>query len=166
VSVSQLLELPQANRYLAGQITALDYAYPPGDLRAHPLIGTRVPDLTLDSPLTDRLFPLLHHTHHVLLNLTGTPVTLPAPGPARRGPGAMDATEDPTELWTYFLNDTPGLKGLFHRIELNPFSVCSNRRAARRIRARTRRSRRNLLNQSPSRAASTSNFPIAGISVS
>lgn len=98
---SQLLELPQANRYLAGQITALDYAYPPGDPSAHPLIGTRVPDLTLDSPLTDRLFPLLHDTNHVLLNLTDSPVKLPAPGPVRTVPARLTA---PRQHWRPYLD--------------------------------------------------------------
>jgi 2-polyprenyl-6-methoxyphenol hydroxylase-like FAD-dependent oxidoreductase len=67
---SRLLEFPQVNQYLAGQITALDYAYPPpSGTDAHPLVGTRVPDvpLKLNGDGTSRLFDHLKDAAHVLL---------------------------------------------------------------------------------------------------
>jgi 2-polyprenyl-6-methoxyphenol hydroxylase-like FAD-dependent oxidoreductase len=85
---SRLLEFTDVNRYLAGQITALDYAYPPADPQAHPLVGTRVADLALratgDEPVAATLYELLREPVHVLLDFTGEAgAALTAPGPVR-----------------------------------------------------------------------------------
>ncbi|WP_405843767.1 FAD-dependent monooxygenase [Streptomyces sp. NBC_01518] len=54
---------------LAGRLTALDVAYPSADPAAHPVTGTRAPDLPL--PSTDgTLFGALRADSYVLLDLT------------------------------------------------------------------------------------------------
>ncbi|MGO4428128.1 monooxygenase, partial [Streptomyces sp. MCAF7] len=82
---SRLLEFPQVNQYLAGQITALDYAYPPKPgAQAHPLVGTRVPDLVLrQGDGTGNLYEHLRDATHVLLTRTDdttAPALAPVPG--------------------------------------------------------------------------------------
>ncbi|WP_173390699.1 FAD-dependent monooxygenase [Actinomadura litoris] len=65
---SSLMKLPQVNDHLAGMITALDYSYAPAS-GAHPLVGTRVPDLELKSPDAGRLYELFRDGGHVVLEL-------------------------------------------------------------------------------------------------
>jgi 2-polyprenyl-6-methoxyphenol hydroxylase-like FAD-dependent oxidoreductase len=68
-----LLGLSEVNRHLAGELSALDTAYPPADPAAHPFVGRRVPDiplvLTPDGRRT-RIHRLLHDGRFVLLHLT------------------------------------------------------------------------------------------------
>jgi 2-polyprenyl-6-methoxyphenol hydroxylase-like FAD-dependent oxidoreductase len=51
----------QANRMLAGQVTALDVAYPPADPDAHPLVGHR-------APASSALFERMHDGRPLLLS--------------------------------------------------------------------------------------------------
>ncbi|WP_063806120.1 FAD-dependent monooxygenase [Streptomyces kanamyceticus] len=70
--VSRLLEIPDVNSYLAGQITALDYAYPPADEDAHPLVGARLPNLSLRlGDGTGHLYDHFQDAAHILLSRTG-----------------------------------------------------------------------------------------------
>lgn len=68
---------PSLNQTLAEHLSGLSVHYPPADPSAHPLTGTRAPDLAFtDSgagPLS--LFALLRADKYVLLDLTGTPHT-------------------------------------------------------------------------------------------
>ncbi|MGK5637937.1 FAD-dependent monooxygenase [Streptomyces sp. URMC 126] len=68
-----LLGLPEVNRRLAGELSALDTAYPPTDPTAHPCVGRPVPDtplvMTRDGRRT-RIHRLLHEGRFVLLHLT------------------------------------------------------------------------------------------------
>ncbi|NJP97276.1 monooxygenase [Nonomuraea sp. FMUSA5-5] len=68
---SLLAEVPELSRTLAERLAALDVRYPPsGPGPAHPLAGTRAPDL----PFADgagTLYGLMHAGRHVLLDLTG-----------------------------------------------------------------------------------------------
>ncbi|MET9774362.1 FAD-dependent monooxygenase [Streptomyces sp. NPDC006367] len=60
--------LPDLNDLLAAQVGSLSVAYPPAGPGAHPLTGTRAPDL----PLGDTgLFALLRADSFLLLDLTG-----------------------------------------------------------------------------------------------
>ncbi|MET8545192.1 FAD-dependent monooxygenase [Kitasatospora sp. NPDC004799] len=68
---------PQLNKDLAERVSGLAVAYPPTDPAAHPVTGTRAPDLALGGTT---LFALLTEGTHVLLDLTGA-----GAGPA--GPG-------------------------------------------------------------------------------
>ncbi|MEK8174078.1 FAD-dependent monooxygenase [Streptomyces sp. M19] len=69
--LSQLIaDVPEFSAALAGQLSALAVAYPPADpAAAHPLDGTRAPDLALADGTS--LFALLRTGRHVLLDLTG-----------------------------------------------------------------------------------------------
>ena len=83
-----LLGVPEANRRLAGIISGVGLAYAPGE---HPLIGRRMPDLTLDGGTTvaDRL----KHGRHVWL---GPIQGLPAARILVRPDGYVQwATDDP-----------------------------------------------------------------------
>ncbi|MEU9954927.1 FAD-dependent monooxygenase [Streptomyces sp. NPDC050982] len=64
--------VPQSREFsdvLAGRLTALDVVYPSNDPAAHPVTGTRAPDLTLTG--TDSgLFGALRADSYVLLDLT------------------------------------------------------------------------------------------------
>ncbi|MFE7777133.1 FAD-dependent monooxygenase [Streptomyces sp. NPDC057445] len=63
-------ELPDFSRTLAERVGALDVRYPPADpATAHPLTGTRVPDLAFADGTS--LFPLMSEGRHLLLDLTG-----------------------------------------------------------------------------------------------
>ncbi len=68
---------PGLSLELAAKLTALDVAYPAPDPRAHPLTGTRAPDLAAAGDGDPRLFGVLRHGRPVLLNFAG-----PAPEPA------------------------------------------------------------------------------------
>ncbi|MFI8194758.1 FAD-dependent monooxygenase [Streptomyces sp. NPDC085946] len=69
---------PEFNRSLAERLTGLAVSYPPADPSAHPLTGTRAPDLAFASTGTkagtgaSSLFALLRADRYVLLDLTGT----------------------------------------------------------------------------------------------
>lgn len=63
-----LADHPDVNRRLAGQVSALDVAYPaPG---GGPLAGDRAPDVGLDGECGPSLYPLLADGRFVLLGLT------------------------------------------------------------------------------------------------
>ncbi len=66
---SLIASQPTLSLVLAEKVAALDVAYPSPDPEAHPLAGTRAPDLR-----EARLFGLLHEGRPVLLNLTGAPM--------------------------------------------------------------------------------------------
>ncbi|MET8920719.1 FAD-dependent monooxygenase, partial [Streptomyces sp. NPDC004610] len=64
--------VPQSREFsdfLAGRLTALDVAYTSDDPDAHPLTGTRAPDLTFTNPDTS-VFALLRADSYLLLDLT------------------------------------------------------------------------------------------------
>ncbi|MDG9701951.1 FAD-dependent monooxygenase [Streptomyces sp. DH37] len=61
--------LPGLNDRLAAQVSSLAVTYPPDRPDAHPLTGTRAPDLTIDDT---NLFALLRADSHLLLDLTGS----------------------------------------------------------------------------------------------
>ncbi|CAL9544015.1 FAD-dependent monooxygenase [Streptomyces sp. enrichment culture] len=61
--------LPDLNDRLAAQVSSLAVAYPPATPDAHPLTGTRAPDLTFGHT---GLFALLRADRHLLLDLTGS----------------------------------------------------------------------------------------------
>jgi hypothetical protein len=66
--VSELANMDEPRRWLAGLISGLDIHYDLGE--GHPLLGRRMPDLDLitpDGPL--RVFELLHGARPLLLNL-------------------------------------------------------------------------------------------------
>jgi len=86
--VSELAEMEEPRKHLAGLASALDIHYDLGE--GHPLLGRRMPDLDLvsaDGPL--RLFELLHEARPVLLNL-GEPGRLD-PVPRAAGVRLVDA---------------------------------------------------------------------------
>lgn len=67
-TVTELLQMDEPRRRIAGEITGLDIHYDLGD--GHPLLGRRMPDLdllTTDGPM--RVFELLHEARPVLLDL-------------------------------------------------------------------------------------------------
>ncbi|KOG87056.1 FAD-dependent monooxygenase [Streptomyces varsoviensis] len=68
----ELLHLPETNRYLAGLVSALDLRYDiPGE---HPLVGRRVPDLSLATAEGERrLSEYFHGARGVLLTLPSAP---------------------------------------------------------------------------------------------
>lgn len=63
-------ESRQFSDFLAGRLTALDVAYPSTDPTAHPVTGTRAPDLPLTGSESS-LFSALRANSYVLLDLTG-----------------------------------------------------------------------------------------------
>ncbi|MEU8828017.1 FAD-dependent monooxygenase [Streptomyces sp. NPDC048636] len=67
-----LADHPDVNRRLAGQISALDVAYP--DPGGAPLVGERAPDVGLDGAPEPSLHPLLADGRFVLLELMDTGV--------------------------------------------------------------------------------------------
>ncbi|WP_104983168.1 monooxygenase [Sorangium cellulosum] len=71
--MSELLGIDAVNRYLAGQISALDVVYPPAEgAAAHALCGRRAPDRALEAARgATRLYELLHAGRYVLLDLAG-----------------------------------------------------------------------------------------------
>ncbi|MFI8219709.1 FAD-dependent monooxygenase [Streptomyces sp. NPDC085932] len=58
---------PDLNDRLAAQVSSLAVHYPPDDPHAHPLVGTRAPDLALGGT---SLFALLRVDRHLLLDFT------------------------------------------------------------------------------------------------
>jgi 3-(3-hydroxy-phenyl)propionate hydroxylase len=80
--LSELLNMDEPRKHVAGMLSGLDIAYDLGE--GHPLLGRRMPDLNLvtaGGPL--RVFTLLHKARPVLLNL-GAPGSLRAAGWADR----------------------------------------------------------------------------------
>ena len=74
--LTQLLELPEARKQVAGKMSGLDIHYDLGS--GHPLLGRRMPDLELSLEGGSRLVSsLLRAGRHVLLNL-GDPDALDA----------------------------------------------------------------------------------------
>ncbi|KYG08047.1 hypothetical protein BE21_02165 [Sorangium cellulosum] len=71
--MSDLLAIDAVNRRLAGQISALDVAYPPAEgAPAHASVGRRAPDRALETARGPaRLYDLLHAGRFVLLDLAG-----------------------------------------------------------------------------------------------
>ncbi|MGW0877185.1 FAD-dependent monooxygenase [Streptomyces sp. NPDC002740] len=61
--------LPDLNDHLAAHVSSLAVTYPPITPDAHPLTGTRAPDLTLGDTT---LFALLHADRYLLLDFTGS----------------------------------------------------------------------------------------------
>ncbi len=72
--VSDLLEMEEPRKYLAGMMSGLDVHYDLGP--GHPLLGRRIPDLDIVTPRGPlRIFSLLHAALPVLLNF-GAPMTM------------------------------------------------------------------------------------------
>ncbi|HKR48373.1 MAG TPA: FAD-dependent monooxygenase [Pseudonocardiaceae bacterium] len=69
--VTDLVRLPDTNRYLAGMMSGLDVRYPmPGG--DHPLLGARMPDIDLViDGVNTRLSALMHSGRGLLVDLTG-----------------------------------------------------------------------------------------------
>lgn len=66
---------PALNATLAEQVSGLAVSYPPTDPTAHPLTGTRAPDLALEG--SGGLFSQLCADRHLLLDLTGDALAEP-----------------------------------------------------------------------------------------
>ncbi|WP_260336052.1 FAD-dependent monooxygenase [Streptomyces sp. EAS-AB2608] len=76
-----LATLPALNATLAERVSGLAVGYPPADPSAHPLTGTRAPDLPVEG--AEGLFALLRADRLLLLDLTGGSLAgPPAPGVA------------------------------------------------------------------------------------
>ncbi|MFF7556191.1 FAD-dependent monooxygenase [Streptomyces olivaceus] len=87
--LSELIDtVPEFSRALAERLAALDVRHPPAGPAAHPLTGTRAPDLAFADGT--RLFPLLRDGRHLLLELDGhrgadaVPAGRPLPHGTRR----------------------------------------------------------------------------------
>lgn len=100
--LTDLLRLPDANRYMAGVMAGLDLCLASPDAAAHPLLGLRMPDLDLVVGDGDgervRFSELTRTGRGVLLDLTGAPLDAAAPWEgritrvrARAEAGAIDA---------------------------------------------------------------------------
>ncbi|RSS54626.1 monooxygenase [Streptomyces sp. WAC07061] len=79
--LTDLLRLPEANRYMAGVMAGLDLCLPSPDAAPHPLLGLRMPDADLDlgdgEPV--RFSDLTRTGRGVLLDLADAPLTAAAP---------------------------------------------------------------------------------------
>jgi hypothetical protein len=67
--VSELADMDEPRKHIAGLMTGLDIHYDLGE--GHPLVGRRMPDLdliTADRPV--RMFEMLHNARPLLLSLT------------------------------------------------------------------------------------------------
>ncbi|MET7321759.1 monooxygenase [Streptomyces sp. NPDC005549] len=73
--LDQLLGMPEVNRRLADQVSALGTRYPPADSGADPLVGRRIPDvgLTAAGSQATRMYELLVGGRFVLLVLPKDP---------------------------------------------------------------------------------------------
>ncbi|MFJ3519232.1 monooxygenase [Streptomyces sp. NPDC090131] len=82
-----LLRIPEVNRRIAGQVSALGTAYPATDPDADLLVGRRMPDIGLSAAGSEatRVYELLHRGGFVLLRLAGVrdPHLEPCESPAR-----------------------------------------------------------------------------------
>ncbi|MFD0359414.1 FAD-dependent monooxygenase [Streptomyces sp. NPDC127110] len=79
--LTDLLRLPDANRYMAGVMAGLDLCLPSPDAAPHPLLGLRMPDVDLDLGKGERArFSDLTRTGRgVLLDLADAPLAAAAP---------------------------------------------------------------------------------------
>ncbi|MEU9715019.1 FAD-dependent monooxygenase [Streptomyces sp. NPDC047976] len=79
--LTDLLRLPDANRYMAGVMAGLDLCLPSPDAAPHPLLGLRMPDVELDLGEGGRFrFSDLTRTGRgVLLDLADAPLAAAAP---------------------------------------------------------------------------------------
>lgn len=96
--LDRLLGMPEVNRRLADQISALGTVYPPTSPDADPLVGRRMPDIGLkavDSAAT-RVYELLHRGRFVLLSAAGDqgPASAFDPGCADRVTAVRVETRD------------------------------------------------------------------------
>ncbi|MEU0839798.1 FAD-dependent monooxygenase [Streptomyces sp. NPDC005962] len=80
---------PAVNRQLAGQISALDVAYP-APAGAAPLAGLRAPDVGLEGAAAPSLYPLLGDGRFVLLDLGGEGAAAEVMALAERAAGGAD----------------------------------------------------------------------------
>ncbi|MFF9581363.1 FAD-dependent monooxygenase [Streptomyces achromogenes] len=79
---AMLAAQPALNATLAERVSGLSVGYPPADPAAHPLTGTRAPDLAVEG--SEGLFSLLRPGRPLLLDLAGDlPAGSPAPGTVR-----------------------------------------------------------------------------------
>ncbi|XXX72547.1 monooxygenase [Sorangium sp. So ce134] len=92
--LSDLLAIDAVNRRIAGQISALDVAYPPAEgAPAHAAAGRRAPDRALETERGPaRLHALLHAGRFVLLDLAGDADLRAAGGPYRDRVDVVRAT--------------------------------------------------------------------------
>ncbi|MFD6423274.1 FAD-dependent monooxygenase [Streptomyces sp. NPDC060198] len=95
--LSELIDrVPEFSRALAEQLGALDVAYLPADPdTAHPLTGTRAPDLAFAEG--GSLFALLREGRYVLLELGGGPDAAPTRAEATLPHGTLRHTARPVE---------------------------------------------------------------------
>ncbi|MFJ1991261.1 aromatic-ring hydroxylase C-terminal domain-containing protein [Streptomyces asiaticus] len=84
---------PAVNRQFAGELSALDVAYP-ADGAADRLTGTRAPDLGLDGAPEPSLYPLLADGRFVLLHLGTEGDAGREPGDALAAAGAIAGSPD------------------------------------------------------------------------
>ncbi|MFE1805596.1 FAD-dependent monooxygenase [Streptomyces sp. NPDC059533] len=79
--LTDLLRLPDANRYMAGVMSGLDLRLPSPDAETHPLLGLRMPDLDLVVDGGERVTfsDLMRTGRGVLLNLSDDPLAAAAP---------------------------------------------------------------------------------------
>ncbi|MEV4045957.1 2-polyprenyl-6-methoxyphenol hydroxylase-like FAD-dependent oxidoreductase [Streptomyces sp. SAI-195] len=101
--MDELLGQDEVNRTLAGRVSALDTAYRPADPGADPLVGRRMPDISLTAAGSSatRVYDLLHTARFVHLDL--------APGPTATAGPERDARVT-TALVTGY-DDRPDLRG-------------------------------------------------------
>ncbi|MFD5301362.1 MULTISPECIES: monooxygenase [Streptomyces] len=99
--MDELLGQDEVNRTLAGRVSALDTAYPPTDADADPLVGRRMPDITLTvaGSSATRFYDLLHTARFVHLDLAPDPTATAGPEPdARLTTAVVTDHEDRPEL--------------------------------------------------------------------
>ncbi|RPF43842.1 2-polyprenyl-6-methoxyphenol hydroxylase-like FAD-dependent oxidoreductase [Streptomyces sp. Ag109_G2-6] len=98
--LTDLLRVPEANRYMAGVMAGLDLRLPSPDAAEHPLLGLRMPDLDLVTGEGEqvRFSDLTRGGRGVLLDLADTPLDAADPWKdrivrvrARAEEGAVDA---------------------------------------------------------------------------
>ncbi|MFJ8434903.1 FAD-dependent monooxygenase [Kitasatospora sp. NPDC094019] len=77
---AMIADRPEFNRDLAERLSALAVSYPPADPDAHPLVGTRAPDLSFAGS-DGGLFAQLRADAHLLLLLSPGLATAAVPGP-------------------------------------------------------------------------------------
>ncbi|MCZ1005425.1 hypothetical protein O1L68_00070 [Streptomyces lydicus] len=91
---SAALAEPETNRQWARRIAGFDDPLPkPG---AHPLNGTRLAGLALDTADAPTAHPLMHHSRPLLLDLGGTRTPCPTDGLEQRTVTVNTVAADPT----------------------------------------------------------------------
>jgi 2-polyprenyl-6-methoxyphenol hydroxylase-like FAD-dependent oxidoreductase len=69
--IRRLIDLPEVNAYLGATLSGLAIRYPLGE--GHPLLGRRVPDVSIRcGGTTSRIYNLLHPAKTILLDLSGS----------------------------------------------------------------------------------------------